>query len=341
MHHILRKYADQNKKDWFHTSFEVVKNSLEITQKFLDNLINIDSNDISILKNINDIEHIICDTINDNIPDDEPNNEQEKENNYDDKSNSDKKKTGKSPKPVTSEEIQLKISKFIEECCILDSNAVEKTHLIGARYRLWAKRHTVLAEGMALTKYLDDTFPKTRIWNEQTKTAQLSVKGIRINDTPYYIPSDPPNDYDRFIQEECVLSPGARAPMCHIIDDFIKWKTDNNIPLLHRKKEHYQLYRYFVQFYVPVNGYFIFHGKKETGGLYGVTIKSNPDIEMCHSSQSETKRKKVYKIDPKTNKIVEVYNSVTELGHILQGDSHYIVHKNAPYKGFLYTYTHP
>jgi hypothetical protein len=62
---------------------------------------------------------------------------------------------------------------------------------------------------------------------------------------------------------------------------------------------------------------------------------------MCHSSQSETKRKKVYKIDPKTNKIVEVYNSVTELGHILQGDSHYIVHKNAPYKGFLYTYTHP
>ena len=330
MHHLLRSYVDQNKKEWFHTTFEIVKATLETAQNFLDNLVNIDA-EHDIIKNLENITKCITNNKSD---------EKTKEGDINSPS-PDPLKKGKLAKPATSDEIQVKIAKFIEECCILDENAVEKTHLIGARYRLWAKRHTALQEGVALTKYLDDNFAKTRKWNEQTKTAQLSVKGIRINDDPYYISNNPPNEYDRFIQEMCILSPGARAPLCYIVDDFIKWKTDNKVPLLHRKKEHVQLYRYFVKYFVPVNGYFIFHGKKESGGLYGITIKSNPDIEMCHSSQSETKRKKVYKIDPKTKEIVEIYNSLTEMGHIINGDSHYILHKNAPYKGFLYTYNPP
>lgn len=329
IHHLLRKYVDQNKKEWFHTTFEIVKATLETAQLFLDNLMNIET-DAEIIKNLENITKCITNNKTDeNTEDDVPESSPEPPN------------KGKLAKSLTPNEIQEKISKFIQECCILDEHAVEKTHLINARYRLWAKRHTALQEGIALNKYLDDNFVKTRKWNEQTKTAQLSVKGIRINDKPYYIPSEPPNEYDTFIQEMCILSPGARAPMCYIVDDFIKWKIDTKLPLLHRKKEHAQLYKYFVKFFVPVNGYFIFHGKKESGGLYGITIKSNPDIEMCHSSQSETKRKKVYKIDPKTNQIVEIYNSLTEMGNTINGDSHYILHKNAPYKGFLYTYTPP
>jgi hypothetical protein len=203
------------------------------------------------------------------------------------------------------------------------------------------KRHTALQESKALNKYLDDKFAKTRIWNEITKTAQLSVKGIRLNDVPYYIPNSPPSEYDKFIQEMCIIYPGARAPMCYIVDDFMKWKSENNLPTLHRKKEQTHLYRYFVQFFVPVNGYIIFHGKKESGALYGITVKSNPDLNLCHAGQGETNRKKVYKIDPKTNQVVETYTSVTELGHLLKADSHYIMHKNAPYKGYLYSYTPP
>ena len=101
------------------------------------------------------------------------------------------------------EEIQSKISQFIEECCILEDNACEQTYLINARYRLWVKRHTALEESKALNKYLDDKFPKTRIWNKVTKTAQLSVKGIRLNDKPYYFPNNPPNEYDKFIEDMC------------------------------------------------------------------------------------------------------------------------------------------
>ena len=330
MHHILRKYVDPNKKEWFHTSFEIVKNTLETTCLFLDNLININANDSYIIENLEEITKILK-NIQENVTDDESNK---------DESNKVPITKNKS-KPATCEEIQSKISQFIEECCILEDNACEQTYLINARYRLWVKRHTALEESKALNKYLDDKFPKTRIWNKVTKTAQLSVKGIRLNDKPYYFPNNPPNEYDKFIEDMCIVYPGARVPLCYIVDDFMKWKSDNNLPTLHRKKEHISLYKYFIQFFVPVNGYIIYHGKKESGAIYGLTLKSNPDLNLCHAGQGIVNRKKVYKIDPKTNKVIETFDSVTELGHKLKADSYYIMHKNSPYKGFLYSYNPP
>jgi len=344
VHHILQRFVDVNKREWFHIqNFQIIKNIIIIVQKILDDIIDIEASEDDILQITQDIlqckplQHCISQIDNDDN-DDNVDNEKDSDYSYNDHDRI---------IDTLNDKAQQYIMQFFKECIEDEPNTVTKATDITSLFRVWSKGQATKEERAALHQHLRSNYTRTgRVWNAETKTDQNAYKGLKLKDYKYYNPdlSDESHVvYDKFIKERCAITPCSRVPMYLMTKEFLAWKVKNNLNCDNEKREHLKLHRFLCLHFVYISGSFIFDGKHESSGMYGITLNEyNNTRDCCHSSKSQLKRKTVYKIDPSTNKVVGSFDSATECSRALHNDMSYrilrkIVHKD----GFLYTYNHP
>ncbi len=243
-----------------------------------------------------------------------------------------------------SHNIDSQINKFFDECFEMDDNAITKSIDISGLYRLWTKKQSSREERTALYSYLTRRFLKSKIWSDYAKTHQTAWRGLRMRDvsTLCYTPDDPPNEYDTYIQEHCIIAPGARVPVHLMTEEFMNMKKTMGMQTMIFKKEYNKLWKYLTKFFVPIQGGFVFNNEKHSGGVYGITMKSIPDVDQCHSTKSKLKKKPVYQIRIVDNVLVKTYDSQSHAQHELNGiDVYYYMKNNKHIDGCMLSYNRP
>jgi prophage antirepressor-like protein len=323
VHHMLRKYQDSEKKEWFHTNLELVKQAINASKLFLDNHKEQFTQIITILE--------------DNTKD---NTNEIKDDILDDSDMEDNENTVIKPENIDKDYSLYK--RFIDECTIRGDDFVAIASDVSGLFRLWNKRSTK-DERSTLVEFLNKTFKTSRkaIWNEEKKTYQYAYKGFKLIDYKY-TSSNPPNEFDEFILDNCKVEYSSRVTSYDILNSYMQWKKENNKQITDEKREQYALSTYLAKKFIRITGKFIYKGKPESGGFWGLTLKNNNFNDACPVTQSPRKRKKVYKINPNTNEIVHEYNSQIECSQALDNDMYYrIKHGINHIDGFLYSYSKP
>jgi prophage antirepressor-like protein len=337
VHHILRRYADSNKKDWFHTSLEIVKSAIVMSQSFLDDCIIPSMSDEDVATFMDEATGLFAKNTCEKEEFNEEIQEEQQEESSEDQPNTDPKIKSE----MTSTDIQNKIQAFIDECLVLDENATSKSIDISGLFRMWIKSTASVAERSALYENLRRRFIQTTMWNNEFNVAQVAFQGVRLADYEVFKPSDPPCEYDLFIAERCIISPGARVPMYLMTDELVEWKKERNSECMIHKKENRQFSRYLMKSFVPVHGGFIFQGQHNTGGMHGITLKSHPDVDQCHSTKSLNKKKIVYQIKLDDGSVVKTYGSQSEAANVLGIDVYYYIKHKKSHDGCILTYDNP
>jgi prophage antirepressor-like protein len=301
IHHTLRQYKDYHKKEWFHTDINTIKITITFLQDILDNLTSIE--------NLSTLLPLI----------------QEKYLNV-------------KQQHVQSNEDNL-IQKFLDECCIRDDNAKCKVYEAMCRYRFWNDGLTK-TEMTEFRKYMKGIFKYGTIWDETHKISHQVYKGVRILDIEFK-PDVPQTLYDRFIIECCVVTCAARSSHEVLTNEFIKWKTEIGEETLGSLTESIEFRKYLQVHFLSIRGSFIYSKMRDCGGYYGVALKGDTLYDVYHKSDSTKLRKKVYKIDPNTNVVVEIFSSLTEASQKQKNDMYHKVKHGILHHGFLYSYTQP
>ena len=306
VHHILRYPRDAEKKEWFHTDLETIIATIKIAQNILDDLYQPDTA-------IQELENVL--------------------------GYLDKRKAPVMKEPEeTVDPIDNKYDRFVAECCE-EGDFTTRSVEITSMFRLWNKGIT-REEGTELQNHFKNKYTFTgRCWNEETKTNQAGFKGIKLTEFKYHPTGEEPNMYDKFIQERCIVSPLARIPTFNLTHEFIKWKETNNIPSNGLKQEQRLMRQHLILHFVPANGKMTFNKEKESGGFWGITIKGLDLNDSCISNKAN--RKTVYKVDPETNKVVQIYRTAGEASKSEQNDMTHKIRNNILHKGFMFTYDKP
>lgn len=306
VHHMLRVSRDGEKKEWFHTDLQSIINTINLAKCVLDDM-PIDNKDAmkQIYNHVNDMkaqEQKIEDT------------------------------------ETELSIVENKYEKFIKECCVegeFTTRAIE----LSCRFRLWNKGLS-RTEGTELNEFLRKKYTFTgRIWNAKTKTTQAGFKGVKLNEYTYTPLAEERSVYDEYITEMCQISPIARVPIFTITQDFIKWKESKGLTYLGEKREKINMRQHLIKHFLPISGGMFYDNKRESGGVWGITLKDNDLDDACHSSAG--RRKKVYKIDPQTKEVLETYTTVIECSIANNNDMYHKVKNQILHEGFLYSYDAP
>ncbi len=327
IHHVLQSKQDCEKKEWFHTTLDIIINTIENMQFLLDNFLNdIDENYLERNLELKQFfkKYKIYDDNNNNIVN---NNEDIKFLNFEEKPLVKEKKT-------TKEFIYEKLDKFMLECCIIGTEHKAISTDIYFVFRKWNKGCT-RNERTYLLEYIKAKFNSTRIPNKETNKNELGYKGFSVIDNNYK-PKNDDNIYDKYIIQNCDLGLQKRTSLYNLINDFTKWIKPYN---LEEKKTIFYFRKHIINNFFQVKGSFRLNGKNDSNGIYGICLKTetkNNFINTCGI------RKKVYKINPKTNKVEFIFNSLTETTNILKNDMYYKVTKKIVHTdGYLYTFDNP
>jgi prophage antirepressor-like protein len=374
VHHMLRSVADIEKNDWFHTTFDIVKNTILTAQYFIDELFtdNINSKKItdisqSILllmnksKNINllDINSIETDN-NENNEEIEDEYEDEDEEEYDEetkeneeifaqtvsceeneetKDNEETKETKETKENEEPIDTRTKYEKFFDENCVFETDSYSASINLYAAFRNW-NHNCTREERFELNQYFQDNFFFQRKWNEEAKSHQGGFKGVKLIENRYIPKNSELNMFDNFIMENCTILSVARVSTLAITNNFIEWIKINNISIPNEDKLKFDFRKHLTKHFLPTNGKFIYNGRPDCGGFWGITLKSKHEIiEGCFSK--ENNKKKVYKIDPKTNEIIETFNSAGECAKIYSSNVYNKIKNKIIYRDFLFSYENP
>jgi hypothetical protein len=166
----------------------------------------------------------------------------------------------------------------------------------------------------------------------------MGYRGMKLKEFKY-TPIGEPNIYDKYIQEMCQVSPIARIPVFNITKEFMEWKTKQNLPNIGDKQEQRLMRQHLSQHFVKTHGKMIFNKTPESGGFWGIALKGQKLTDGCSSNKAN--RKRVYKIDPQTNRVVETYGTLGEASKVADNDMAHKIRKKILHKGFLYTYDKP
>ena len=147
-------------------------------------------------------------------------------------------------------------------------------------------------------------------------------------------------NYDKFIIEKCDILSIARVSTADIIKQYVNWLTENNIKIEDESEIGADFRRHLTKQFLPTNGKFIYNGRPDCGGFWGITLKSNAEvIEGCYSKESN--KKKIYKICPKTKQVVETFNSVAECSKVYGSVIYKKLKSKVAYKDYIFSYSPP
>lgn len=340
IHHYLRQYQDPEKQEWFHADIETIKKGIITVKLFLD-----DHNDkIDVVHDFLDALETKQHTVEPQI--DENTDVQNKfavacttntNTSANTILNSDTKRMRKN-KDSTALDYSL-FDRFMEECAIPGSEYCTIAADVRGCFRLWNRR-TSKEEGMLLTEYLRKNYKQRRlgVWNDQLNAYQVAFDGFKLRYSHgFYKPSDPPNEYDQFIADMCHIHYTARHPTHDLTNRFLDWKKSKNIPIKNDKREKSKFSDFLARNFLRIVGKFIYQGVSNSGGIWGVTLKTNNVNDATPAGKQDNRRKQVYKIDTATNIVENVYESIVECYNDLDKDMWYHIKNKVPYKGFLYT----
>ena len=321
VHHMLRKFQDTEKNEWFHTSLEHVISTIKIAQELLDNFIYVPINNLE--TTMNGI-YTIMNANKENVPANET------------IGNHVTSDVDGDVTCVSSTENEL-LEKFVTECFEEGPDYITKSAEVISRFRFWNKGISTKLNAN-LSKYMKSKYAMKREWNNQEQTAQLAYKGIKLIDIKY-TPKGEPNEYDKYIKERCVVASISRTPIFNITRDFMEWKSNKGFILDGEKQEYNKMRSHLLNHFLCVAGTIRYGGKQESGGVWGLALK---DYKYDNTTRkSHAKRKVVYKIDPATNEVIDTYESLTCLSKSLNNDMFHKVKNGILHEGFLYSYSRP
>jgi very-short-patch-repair endonuclease len=328
IHHLLGKFQDPEKKEWFHTDFETIKKTIDCAHNFLDNILTNDT----FMSNL-DILQIFTEKYKVEVIDDETNDIEEQE--------------IESPiniiENIKTEDFSI-YKKFINECTIKGDEYIASSVNISGMFKYWNKRSTK-EERSLLMKFLHSNFKQIRhgVWNEYKQCNEVTYKGFKLIDIKY-IPADENNlsKFDKFIIEKCIVNCSARTSIYKITNEYFKWIKDNKFECLDDRKELLALKKHFASNFMQTNGKFIYEGKKDSAGYWFVDVKDGKNDDQITNHPSQLTRKisyikKVYKICPNTKNVLHVYNSINECCRLIDKDIHDKITKNISHEGYLYS----
>lgn len=323
VHHVLIKYQDPEKKEWFHANIDIVKQAIYTSKLYLDN----HNEQFDAIKSILIKQETAQEPPEEIIQ--EPHEEIAQE------------KIQETPQENTIIKDFSLYKRFFDECTTQGEDFTAIASDVSGMFRLWNKRSSTDERSM-LTEYLSQNYKPVRmgIWNEEKKMFQNAYKGFKLNDYTY-TPSIPPTEYDNFIQDVCRTSFSSRVTTYDITNTFLEWKRKNNMLVTDDKKETCAFSNYLAKKFIRITGKFIYKGKPESGGFWGITLKSNDVQDACHKTESQKKRKMVYKIDPTSNTVVHTYGSLSECSQTLNNDMSYKIKNKSLHNGFIYSYQLP
>jgi very-short-patch-repair endonuclease len=233
---------------------------------------------------------------------------------------------------------------FMKECTILGSEYITTADDVRGCFRLW-NRQITKEEGMVLTRYMKNNYKQKRlgIWNEKHNSFQAAFYGFKLkHSNGFYTPCEPPNEYDRFIQDMCYVHYTAQVPRHDVTKSFLEWKQVNNLPIVNEQKEMIHFSNYLAKTFIRITtGRFIYRGESVSGGFWGVTLKTNEIDNACQTGKHASRKKPVYKINATTNEVVHTYSSMAECVNDLDKDMFYHIKNKVVYKGHIYTYELP
>lgn len=118
----------------------------------------------------------------------------------------------------------------------------------------------------------------------------------------------------------------------------------NNIEL-NEKKEIRDFNKHLSHHFISINGAFAYLDGHDSGGIWGVTLKSVSETHRNGKSNGkagDNRKRIVYKVDTETGSIVHEYPSLSECSMEVGQDMYYkIVRKVHHTDGYLYTYEKP
>jgi prophage antirepressor-like protein len=311
LHHCLRHVQDSIRKEWFHTDSKTVIETIRVVQYIVDNL-HLHTDLLSFLKSVGDM------FINDNT---ESLDQETIE---------------------TNDDIQIndnKYEQFLSDCFLKDENSLCNYYEASCRYRLWNKGLTN-EQYNQFSSYMRNNFKTEVIWDDKNKVSHHAYKGLKMLDIMHQTNASH-EVFDKFVDEACVVSCIARVPLMKLTTEYMKWKQSKNIELGDVQKEYLAVKKIVSKQYIRVNGTFIYDNKRESNGIFGITLKINNLYDGYYIPTSSKVRKQVYKIDPSTNEVVETYTSLTEVSKKLQNDMYYKVKNAVLHNGFLFSYEQP
>ena len=208
---------------------------------------------------------------------------------------------------IENNEINKKIAKIIEVCCILHTEAeVDSSDIIG-QFRIWNNVKPKKETFQELNKYLRTRFYACRLNNQIKNQCVHGFKGIKLKPINYkkiYID----NYIENFIFENCIFSPDGRCSTSKLFDELIKYKNNLNIDI--NEKELDDLKYYLNNCIYVLKGTIHLHNDNFTyEGYYGISLKldfNNKRIGKLTTS------KKVCKIDLQTDTILNTWESIVK-----------------------------
>ncbi len=331
VHIVLRGYADLQRKDWIFVPFDIMSDTLVLCRDFIDRMITPKMTFDEIRARLKEVQASLR-VVDYNAADDTDAQESEDE----------------GPDTRTPKEC---VDQFFKELVTVNESSICAVTDISATYRIWRKMAASKAEWKLFYKYIRDHFKQCRSYDPELTRKQLSYRGIKLKPFEYYTPlkhdddDDNENDYDKFIQDMCIVGVNKRIPTSRLLDAWIDWKKNHgmSIGIAERERRKLQAHLRATGFVVMMS---TFHdcsrgnakGVVDEIGAYGITLKSCPDDYERHVGQSVNKRKKVYEVDVATNTVVKVYESMTIANAEVNIDIDYRIRTESVYDGKRWTY---
>jgi prophage antirepressor-like protein len=311
LHHCLRHVQDTIRKEWFHTDSETIIETICVVQYVVDNLHQ--HNDLlTFVKSIREL------FIEDHI------------------------ESIHQATLQTHDDVQItdtKYEQFLSDCFMKDENSLCNYYEASCRYRMWNKGLTN-EQYNNFSTYMKSKFKTVVIWDEKNKVSHHAYIGLKMLDIVHQSNASH-TDFDQFVDDACVVSCIARVPLMKLTTEYMKWKQSKNLEVGDVQKEYITVKKIISKQYIRVNGTFVYDNKRESNGIFGITLKSNNLYDGYYIPTSSKVRKPVYKINPSNNEVIETYTSLTEASKKLQNDMYYKIKNAVLHNGFLFSYEKP
>ncbi len=195
---------------------------------------------------------------------------------------------------------------FIKECCIIDERAFAFNQDLYGAHKLWGRVISRTVRN-GFIDYLRSKFHGTKVVDPVSGATLSAKKGLKLKPLMWKR-SDPPNEYDQFVEEVCDLSYTGRVSSKELADAYTKWKRQKNpdfdFNAAREKKLHLYLAQQLVRSHVNSSA------DDHAYGFFGMYLKT-ADQNMG-KKMNEKRKKPVIKVHKETKEIRQDWPSLSE-----------------------------
>lgn len=332
----LSEWRIDSRREWFDAPFEVIKNTLQTCQIFMDGLVGCTENALALNS---------CDKMQELM--DNLHQHEETQEYHDDASVSECTTLA----PDDGDDVHADIivsgltnptdyAAFLSDCCIVGEGLTAGNAQMKAMYRLWSRTNT-RAYNNGFYKYIKSKFKSRPMHDEETGSRLSRYIGISLHP---YVPAIPNEfmrpqfeDISAFVDEKLTILVTGRTTCQDLRDAFASWKNEKGNAYQMTPAEKKRLDEYFSSRFLCAS---VYDGKWALDGYFGFVLKDSTS-QNIGLKLNDKLMKTVCKIDPVTNTIVQTYKSLTEASNVLKVGASRLsqdMRYNRPRAGFHWKY---